>query len=109
MVEEVTQDHVPVVPAFARSVAFDLRSAYEGSSPWTEPPTEPDDVPQRPFAKAAEMLSIDEGVAADQQLCRSLKVCDGGVRCLTKDRARSINDSPQMLIQHLFSCTHVIT
>lgn len=74
MVEEVTQDHVPVVPAFARSVAFDLRSVYEGSPVWNEPPTDIDDVVRRPSVKTADMMSIADAVAADQQLCRSLKV-----------------------------------
>ncbi len=74
MVEEVTQDHVPVGPAFARSVAFDLRNVYDASSGWNEPPADMDEVPERRTVKQADMMSIPDAVAADQQLCRALKV-----------------------------------
>lgn len=73
MVEEVTQDHVPVGPAFARSVAFDLRSVYDASSGWNEPPADMDEVPQRRSVTQPDMMSIADAVAADQQLCRALK------------------------------------
>ena len=74
MVEEVTQDHVPVGPAFARSVAFDLRSVYESSPTWAEPPIDMDYVIRRPLSKQADMMSIADALAADLQLCRSLRV-----------------------------------
>ena len=74
MVEEVTHDHVPVGPAFARSVAFDLRSVYDPSSGWNEPPADMDEIPQRRSVKQTDMMSITDAIAADQQLCRALRV-----------------------------------
>jgi len=74
-VEEVTRDHVPVVPAFARSVAHDLRGAYRGLPAWTEPPIDmeqamqPSCLPDQP-----DLLSAAEAVLADRQLCRALQV-----------------------------------
>ena len=74
MVEEVTHDHVPVGPAFARSVAFDLRSAYDPSSGWNEPPADMDEIPQRRSVKQSDMMSVADAVTADQQLFRALRV-----------------------------------
>lgn len=74
MIEEVTQDHVPIGPAFARSVAFDLRNVYDASLSWTEPPTDIEDVVQRRAVKQPDMMSIADALTADQQLCRALKV-----------------------------------
>ena len=76
MVEEVTQDHVPVVPVFARSVAADLRDAYDRASAWQEPPIDME-LPLRPYAmrpKTQELFSLEDAIAADAHLCRALKV-----------------------------------
>lgn len=74
MVEEVTHDHVPVVPAYARSVAFDLRSVYDTSSMWTEPPADMEDLVRTRVERQPDLLSISEAKQADEQLCRALKV-----------------------------------
>ena len=78
MVEEVTQDHVPVVPVFARSVAADLRDAYDRASAWQEPPIDME-LPLRPSAMRAnqELFSLEDAIAADAHLCRALKVPPG--------------------------------
>lgn len=74
MIEEVTQDHVPVVPIYARSAAQHMRDAYDLPSAWTDPPI---DIEQtlRPLSVSIlpDLMSWDDALAADVQLCRALR------------------------------------
>lgn len=76
MIEEVSQDHVPVVPVFARSVAHDLRAALDGQAvPFLEePPIDIEAALQPERAASRDRLTSEEAISADSQLCRSLRV-----------------------------------
>lgn len=76
MIEEVTQDHVAVGPAFARSVAFELRAAYEQQPSWQDPPIDIEHaLAPSASSRRPELLSASDAVLADAKLCRTLKVC----------------------------------
>lgn len=75
MVEEVTQDHVPVAPTFARSVAHDLRNAYDRPFTFQDPPIDMEQT-LRPSTThlQPDLISLEDAALADAQLCRALKV-----------------------------------
>ena len=74
MVEQVSENAVPLWPVHARTVAGELREAFDRASLWQDPPIDIHEVPPALNATARASATLD-AVFADRVLAKALKAC----------------------------------